>query len=215
MSRGAANLIWQDTKKWMRTRWPIADAAAMAVLLEASALKAGNVTPVVSFNDMDHCDFLVSGLALRQVFEQHASLSVGQLVLRSIVALQQQLSINTTLGTVLLIAPLAKAVQRMHGQVEQSDSALASCLASVLGDLTSSDADDVYAAIRLAKPGGLGRVSQHDVQSTPPASLLIAMEAASPVDAVAGSTSMFLPMFANASSSGYSVVWLAVRTWPI
>lgn len=169
----------------MATRWPIADAAAMAILLEASALKAGNVTPVVAFHDMDHSDFLVSSLALRSVFEQHVSLSVGQLILGSIVAMQKQLAINTTLGTVLLIAPLAKAVQRMRGQTEPSDSDLAACLQAVLNELTPVDANDVYAAIRLAKPGGLGRVSQHDVQNTPPASLLTAMEAAAPVDAVA------------------------------
>lgn len=169
----------------MATRWPIADAAAMAILLEASALKAGNVTPAVAFHDMDHSDFLVSSLALRGVFEQHASLSVGQLVLGSIVAMQKQLAINTTLGTVLLIAPLAKAVLHMHGQAEPSDSAFAACVQAVLNELTPVDANDVYAAIRLAKPGGLGRVSQHDVQNTPPASLLTAMEAAAPVDAVA------------------------------
>lgn len=169
----------------MATRWPIADAAAMAILLEASALKAGNVTPVVAFHDMDHSDFLVSSLALRGVFEQHASLSVGQLVLGSIVAMQKKLAINTTLGTVLLIAPLAKAVQRMQDRAEPSDSALATCLQAVLNELTPVDANDVYAAIRLAKPGGLGRVSQHDVQNTPPACLLTAMEAAAPVDAVA------------------------------
>ncbi len=43
-------------EKWLQSRWPIADAVAMAIFLEASAAKAGNVTPAFAFNDMDHSD---------------------------------------------------------------------------------------------------------------------------------------------------------------
>lgn len=185
MSGGASELNWQASKKWLETRWPIADAAAMAIFLEASALKAGNVTPLVSFHDMDHSDFLVSGLALRPVFEQHASLSVGQLVWQSIAALKQKMTINTTLGTVLLLAPLAKAVQRWQVLPDQSPATLLTSLQTVLNELSEQDAHDVYAAIRLAKPGGLGRAAQHDVQNTPPVSLIEAMRIAAPIDAVA------------------------------
>ena len=128
----------------------------MAIFLEASAAKAGNVTPSIAFSDMDHSDFLVSGLVLRTVFEQHASLSVGQLVLKSIANMREHMSINTTLGTVLLLAPLAKAVDRHRSSADQSTETFASCVRNVLSELTVSDAQDVYSAIRLAKPGGLG-----------------------------------------------------------
>ena len=157
----------------------------MAIFLEASAAKAGNVTPSIAFSDMDHSDFLVSGLVLRSVFEQHASLSVGQLVLQSISKMREHMTINTTLGTVLLLAPLAKAVERLQACSDPSPQMFAICVQRVLGELTSSDARDVYAAIRLAKPGGLGKAAQHDVQSDPPHNLIVAMQAASEVDAVA------------------------------
>ncbi len=157
----------------------------MAIFLEASASKAGNVTPTVAFSDMDHSDFLVSGLALRPVFEDHSSLTVGQLVLRSIVAMRERMSINTTLGTVLLLAPLAKAVECLADRQGSAPSSLADATARILKNLTAADARDVYAAIRLAKPGGLGRVERHDVQDAPPASLVEAMQAAAPIDAVA------------------------------
>lgn len=157
----------------------------MAIFLEASAAKAGNVTPTIAFSDMDHSDFLVSGLVLRPVFEQHASLSVGQLVLKSIASMREHMSINTTLGTVLLLAPLAKANELLQHSSDQSFAAYKVCVRAVLDQLTSGDAQDVYSAIRLAKPGGLGRAAQHDVQSDPPHNLLVAMQAASDVDAVA------------------------------
>lgn len=174
---------WCQSKKWLQLRWPIADAAALAIFLEASALKAGNVTPVTAFSDMDHSDFLVSGLAIRSVFERASDLSVGQLVLESIRRLREQMTINTTLGTILLLAPLAKAIGPHPERNASLD--LSASVASVLDGLTAHDAGDVYAAIRLAKPGGLGRASEHDVQDAPPADLVDAMRTAAAVDAVA------------------------------
>ena len=55
----------------------------------------------------------------------------------------------------------------------------------VLSALGPIDAQTVYEAIRLAKPGGLGRVGEHDVSEPPPDSLVAAMRLAAPPDAVA------------------------------
>ena len=176
---------WQASKQWLQNRWSIADAVAMAVFLEASAPKAGNVTPAHAFSDMDHADFLVSGLSLRSVFAQHASMGVGQLVLAAVASMREKLTINTTLGTVLLFAPLAKAIERQRNLEPASSESLTASVQAVLNGLTHRDADDVYSAIRLAKPGGLGRAEKHDVHSAPPSNLIEAMQAAAPVDAVA------------------------------
>ncbi len=183
----ATKLNWSETKKWLQCDWPIGEAAAMAVFLEASALKAGNVSPAISFTDMDHADFLVSGLVLRAVFDQADQLSVGDLVLQSITKMTEQLSINTTLGTVLLLAPLAKAVsvQRKRTSESATRPSLTTCIDEVLAQLTSADTQAVYAAIRLAKPGGLGRATEHDVHAEPPGSLIEAMRPAAAIDAVA------------------------------
>ncbi|HWC91308.1 MAG TPA: triphosphoribosyl-dephospho-CoA synthase, partial [Pirellulales bacterium] len=84
---------------------------------------------------------------------------------------------NTNLGTILLLAPLA-AVPR--------EQPLGEGVAQVLARLTAEDSHNVYQAIRLAAPGGLGRVAEADVHSDrPPDDLLAAMRLAADRDLVA------------------------------
>jgi triphosphoribosyl-dephospho-CoA synthase len=56
---------------------------------------------------------------------------------------------------------------------------------ATLAATTVADARDAYVAIRSAAPGGLGRVSQQDVASTPTATLREAMALARDRDAIA------------------------------
>jgi triphosphoribosyl-dephospho-CoA synthase len=56
---------------------------------------------------------------------------------------------------------------------------------TVLGQTTVEDARDVYAAIRRAAPGGLGRVTEQDVAAEPTVSLRDAMSLAADRDDVA------------------------------
>ncbi|HEU4402467.1 MAG TPA: triphosphoribosyl-dephospho-CoA synthase, partial [Candidatus Polarisedimenticolia bacterium] len=58
-------------------------------------------------------------------------------------------------------------------------------LARVLRRLDRRDARDAYRAIRLARPGGLGRVREQDIASPPTRSLLECMRLASAHDAIA------------------------------
>jgi triphosphoribosyl-dephospho-CoA synthase len=55
----------------------------------------------------------------------------------------------------------------------------------VLGATTVEDARAVYAAIRLASPGGLGRADAQDVRSEPTVTLLEAMRLAADRDTIA------------------------------
>jgi triphosphoribosyl-dephospho-CoA synthase len=55
----------------------------------------------------------------------------------------------------------------------------------VLDDTDVQDARDVYAAIRLARPGGLGRADSQDVAADPDVSLLEAMRLAADRDGIA------------------------------
>jgi triphosphoribosyl-dephospho-CoA synthase len=150
--------------------------AALACLLEASAPKPGNVHPAVAFADMAFTDFLISAVAIAPAMEQAARTSLGKTVLAAVRATRAAVGKNTNLGTVLLLAPLAMATP---------DEPLREGVARVLAHLTSEDAGDVYAAIRLAQPGGLGTVQEHDVQAAPPADLLVAMRLAADRDLVA------------------------------
>ena len=80
---------------------------------------------------------------------------------------------NTNLGILLLCAPLARAAE--------NGGPLRAALSHALDDLDAADATDVFAAIRAANPGGLGRVERHDVtESVAPASLVAAMGGSGP-----------------------------------
>ena len=85
---------------------------------------------------------------------------------------------NTNLGIILLCAPLAAAA-------EGEDAALRRALARVLDDLDRADAQDVFAAIAAANPGGLGHAPQHDVSTSPTVTLREAMAEAAGRDRIA------------------------------
>lgn len=135
-------------------------AAEMACLLEVSAEKPGNITRRNDFNDSSFEDFIISAVAIGPAFRGAAGATVGETILRAIRDTRCFVDVNTNLGIVLMLAPLAKAAG-----VAGFD-ALRPALGSVLSALTVHDAHLVYKAIRLANPGGLGTVSQHDLNGT-------------------------------------------------
>ena len=77
----------------------------------------------------------------------------------------------------LAIAPLAA--------VPDGRPAGPAAVAEVLAGLTPDDAANVWQAIRLAEPGGMGQSNQHDLAGPPPDDLLAAMRLAAPRDAIA------------------------------
>jgi triphosphoribosyl-dephospho-CoA synthase len=187
MFGGAKPVNGFASKRWMSAKWSIGQLAAIACCLEAAAPKAGNVHPSAAFVDMDFSDFLLSGLAIAPTFDAASKKSVGELVFEGVRATRERLELNTNLGTLLLLAPLAKGLlrwQATHADRPTADQ-LRLCVQSVLDDLDAHDTELVYAAIRLAKPGGLGRAEAHDVSQTPPANLRTAMAVVAKVDAVA------------------------------
>ena len=85
---------------------------------------------------------------------------------------------NTNLGIVLLLAPLARAAYQGGGSLRDRG-------ARVLAETTVADAADVYAAIRLVRPGGLGTAATEDVAGAPTVTLREAMGLAAERDSVA------------------------------
>ncbi len=154
----------------------IGQCATLACLLEVNAPKPGNVHRCADFDDATLNDFASSAVAIGPIIEQATQQGVGKTVLQCIKATQAVSRTNTNLGTVLLLAPLATVPREAE---------LAAGVGDVLNALTPDDARDVYQAIRLANPGGLGAVAQMDVAAAPPASLLAAMQAAADRDMVA------------------------------
>jgi triphosphoribosyl-dephospho-CoA synthase len=146
MLGGAAPLNWAASKRWLNMRWPIGQAAALACCLEASAPKAGNVYPAASFIDMDFSDFLVCGLSVAPTFDLAAVRRVGQLVFDAVTVTRQRLDVNTNLGSLLLLAPLAKALASLSPSHElpTRTEQLHLAVQHVLDELDAQDAELIY-----------------------------------------------------------------------
>lgn len=156
----------------------IAAAGQLACLLEVSAPKPGNVSPNHHFHDTRYEDFLASAVAIGPALAAAGTRPLGTTVRRAVEATARWTRSNTNLGIVLLLAPLARAAFRESGD-------LRSRLARVLDETTVEDAAEVYAAIRLARPGGLGHAAAEDVAGAPSVTLREAMKLAADRDAVA------------------------------
>jgi triphosphoribosyl-dephospho-CoA synthase len=179
----------------------VAQAAQIACLLEVSAPKPGNVSRYADFADTRFEDFLLSAIAIGPAMERAGRSGLGQTILRAIKDTQKLVRSNTNLGIVLLLAPLAQAC---FGAGELREN-----LAQVLAALTVQDAHHAYAAIRLARPGGLGRASQADVTEEPAISLYQAMALARDRDAIARE---YVTNFAITFEMGYPALKEAWRT---
>jgi triphosphoribosyl-dephospho-CoA synthase len=158
----------------------VAIAAQLACLIEASAPKPGNVSPGRHFADVRYEDFLASAAAIGEPMAGAATRSVGATVRLAVEATVRWTRSNTNLGIVLLLAPLARAVLSESRETDLRDG-----LRRVLEATTLGDARDVYAAIRLAAPGGLGRVETQDVAGEPTLTLVEAMRLAADRDLIA------------------------------
>ena len=157
----------------------VAIAAQLACLIEASAPKPGNVSPGRHFADARYEDFLASAAAIGEPMAGAGRQPVGVTVRLAVEATARWTSSNTNLGIVLLLAPLARAAL-----VDSRDN-LRGAVRRVLEASTVEDARDVYAAIRLAAPGGLGRVEKQDVGDEPTLTLVEAMRLAADRDSIA------------------------------
>jgi triphosphoribosyl-dephospho-CoA synthase len=136
----------------------LGQCAQLACVWEATARKAGNVHAGRDFADLRFADFLASAAAIAPVFENAQARTVGQTVLGAVQATRAVVATNTNLGIVLLLAPLAAV---------PASQSLEQGVPAVLDALDVEDARRVFAAIRLAQPGGLGKASEQDVHAEP------------------------------------------------
>ncbi|MDP6719455.1 MAG: triphosphoribosyl-dephospho-CoA synthase, partial [Pirellulaceae bacterium] len=132
----------------------VGQCATLACLLEVIATKPGNVHRAADFEDLGLLDFAVSSAAIEPAIALAHQQGVGAAVLQATRATQDLVQSNTNLGTILLLAPLAAVSAEMP---------LVEGLPGVLANLQPADAAAVYEAIRLASPGGLGKVDEMDV----------------------------------------------------
>jgi len=168
----------------------VAIAAQLACLLEASAPKPGNVSPGRNFADLGYEEFLASAAAIGAPLAGAGTRPLGSTVRLAIDATARWTRTNSNLGIVLLLAPLARAAL-IEGSlaldviVDGGQSTFRDTLQRVLEATTVEDAREVYEAIRLAAPGGLGTVDDQDVAQEPTGTLLDVMRLAAERDLVA------------------------------
>lgn len=154
----------------------LAEQIELACMLEATAPKLGNVHPGASFHDATYQDFVTAARLVATPLSRAGEIGVGAAIFEAVRQTREAVGTNVNLGIVLLLAPLAAV---------PVDEPIEPGLGRVLARTTISDAESVYAAIRLAKPGGLGDASTQDVQSAPTVTLTEAMALAADRDMIA------------------------------
>ncbi|SFM43138.1 triphosphoribosyl-dephospho-CoA synthase [Methylobacterium pseudosasicola] len=173
-----------------------------ACLAELDALKPGNVHAYAAGHRMVVADFVTSADVSAPELAR-AGAGTGERVRAGIAATLAAVAQNTNLGIFLLCAPLAVAAERGLS------------VGAVLDDLDAADSVAVFAAIRLANPGGLGRAAKHDVAAEAPASLRAAMAEAADRDRIARAYGtgfsdiglIGLPALAEARAQGLDPSW--------
>ena len=151
----------------------------LAILLEVGADKPGNVNLVVGFEGTNHMHFLASAVAaaphFRLAAERGIAVSKGELSLESVGVGRiirdcvadisaWQSGGNTLLGTIILFTPLAVAAGMTKDEKGIFDlHVLRQNLKKVVEATTPEDAVAVYEAVRIAKPSGLGKAPDLDV----------------------------------------------------
>jgi len=148
----------------------------LACTWEVTARKAGNVHRSIDFDDVTYTDFIRSARAAAPEIGLAVSRPLGETILAAVRATRAVVRTNTNLGIVLLLAPLAKV---------RDGSDLRAGVGDVLSQTTIKDAVNVFEAIRLAAPGGLGTAQDQDVHGRPTLSLRNVMALAADRDMVA------------------------------
>jgi triphosphoribosyl-dephospho-CoA synthase len=157
----------------------ISQCLELAVLLEASADKPGNVNRTAGFQGTRYEHFLASAVALSVPLERAAErglavskgeiqpgqVGVGSVIKHCVTNINAwQHGGNTLLGSVLMLSPLAAAAAMTPTEDYRSDMPeLRKNLRLVIESTTPEDAVNVYEAIRLASPGGLGESAELDI----------------------------------------------------
>lgn len=153
-----------------------------ACLLDATALKPGNVGIHGAGHGMQAADFIRSARAAAAPIAAPGR-PVGERIYDAIAATRKAVTTNTNLGIVLLCAPIVQAAYQCTPPV--SSAGLHAALKQVLRGLTIADAQWAFDAIRLANPGGLGHAARHDVFQPALTTLLEAMREAADRDSIA------------------------------
>ncbi|GAA4525144.1 triphosphoribosyl-dephospho-CoA synthase [Chelativorans composti] len=191
----------------------IEQAYRAACEAEIDALKPGNVHRFAPGHGMTVEHFLESARVTAPIVAD-PSLSLGERILRAVLATREAVATNTNLGILLLCVPLACAAERGTSDLQAS-------VAEVLSSLDMDDTRAIFGAIVAASPGGLGDAGEHDVRDEPTTGILEAMAAAADRDMIARQyVNRFgdvfgtgLPALEAARAAGHSGMWPTIAAF--
>ncbi len=161
----------------------ISKCLELAILLEVSADKPGNVNFMVGFEGTRVEHFLASAVAATPSFEEAANrgiavsekrlsvnaVGMGQIIKKCVADINAwQKGGNTLLGTVILFVPIAVAagMASVKGNFDFDFVRLRKNLSLAVESTTPEDAVHLYEAIDIAKPGGLNGAPDLDVHDS-------------------------------------------------
>ncbi len=167
----------------------ISNCLQLAILLEASANKPGNVGRTSGFEHTRYEHFLASAVAVTSSFEigarhgiavskremESGDVALGWIIKNCVADVNDwQRGGNTLLGTIILLSPIAVAAGMTPSRKAVFDmKALRENLKIVVDSTTPEDAVNVYEAIGSANPGGLGKSPELDVNDPNSASRIV------------------------------------------
>jgi triphosphoribosyl-dephospho-CoA synthase len=186
----------------------IAEAYRLACLDELRAPKAGNVHDFSDGHGMTVKDFETSADVTKDWIARRGS-PVGERIRGAIAATRKAVNTNTNLGIVLMSTPIACAAER------DGIGALRLGVGRVLDALDVDDATNVFQAIVLADPAGLGDSAENDVRAPAEVTLLAAMKTAEGRDRIAWNYShgfgdvfdIGIPAFSRAMAKWNDRLW--------
>lgn len=157
----------------------VSQCLQLAVLLEVSAYpKPGNVHRTADFEGTRYEHFLASAIALGPYFKRAAEkgvlahhgkvdlerVEVGKMIKKAVESVSVwQKGGNTVLGSIILLMPIAVAAGKTFAEGKFSIQSLRKNIKLVVELTTPEDAVNVYEAISIAQPGGLGKAPKLDV----------------------------------------------------
>jgi triphosphoribosyl-dephospho-CoA synthase len=161
----------------------ISKCLELAILLEVSTHKPGNVNFVVGFEGTRVEHFLASAVAAELTFEEAAkrgievankklelkNVEVGKLIKDAVADIDAwQTGGNTLIGTIMLFIPLAVAagMTPTEDNFQFDFTQLKQNIKQVVESTTAKDSVHVYDSISIAKPSGLNGAPDYDVKDT-------------------------------------------------
>ena len=155
-----------------------------ACRLDVETAKPGNVSIASAGHGMQAAQFIDSAEAAAPALFTHGA-RVGERILDAVTRTQRVAGCNTNLGIVLLVAPLAAALECLGDAFPLDAARWQASVDNVLSRLDIDDARAAYRAIALANPGGLGDAPEQSVHAPPTVDLREAMSLAAERDSIA------------------------------